>query len=187
VPVIIVVMPEQMTAPVDVPPRPGLAELVARIQRCAGRQADPRTVAQQVADVLVEMKPGVDLLTAAERVGSPDGYTRHTLHAEATFSVSAVVWRPGQLTEIHDHLVWCSFMVLQGAETETLYDIAGDRLVEVGELRRPAGSVSGVAPPDDVHRVCNTGDTVAITLHVYGADLSNGTSVRRIYEQRDDR
>ena len=36
--------------------------------------------------------------------------------------------------------------------------------------------------PDDIHRVCNTGDGVAITLHVYGADLSNGTSVRRTYQ-----
>jgi predicted metal-dependent enzyme (double-stranded beta helix superfamily) len=180
-------MTEQMTAPVDSPPRPGLAELVARVQPRARQRADPRTIAQQVADVLVEMKPSVDLLTAAERAGSPDGYTRHTLYTEATFSVSAVVWRPGQVTEIHDHLVWCSFVVLQGAESETLYDIDGDRLVEIGERQRPAGSVSGVAPPDDIHRVCNTGETVAITLHVYGADLSNGTSVRRTYEQRDDR
>ncbi|KAB2350861.1 cysteine dioxygenase family protein [Actinomadura rudentiformis] len=176
-----------MTTSLDARPRPGLSELVARIQPCARRQADPRTIAQQVADVLVEMKPSVDLLTTSERAGSPDGYTRHTLHTEAAFSVSAVVWRPGQVTEIHDHLVWCSFMVLQGAETETLYDIDGDRLVEIGERQRPAGSVSGVAPPDDIHRVRNTGDTVAITLHVYGADLSKGTSVRRTYERRHAR
>jgi 3-mercaptopropionate dioxygenase len=178
-------MAQQMTAPVDSPPRPGLAELVARIQPRARQQADPRTIARQVADVLDEMKPSVDLLTPTERAGSPDGYTRHTLHTEAAFSVSAVVWRPGQVTEIHDHLVWCSFAVLQGAETETLYDIDGDHLVELGERQRPTGSVSGVAPPDDIHRVRNTGDTVAITLHVYGADLSNGTSVRRTYQQRD--
>ena len=50
---------------------------------------------------------GLHLLTPAEREGSADGYTRHTLHTEATFSISAVVWRPGQVTEIHDHLVWC--------------------------------------------------------------------------------
>ncbi len=31
-----------------------------------------------------------------------------------------------------------------------------------------------------------TGDTVAITLHVYGADLINGTSVRRTYQQRPE-
>jgi 3-mercaptopropionate dioxygenase len=183
----IVVMTAQTTAPVRSPARPGLAELIARIRPLARQQAHPRTIAQQVSDVLVEMTPSLDLLTDIERAGSADGYTRHTLHTEATFSVSAVVWRPGQVTEIHDHLVWCSFAVLQGAETETVYDIDGDRLVEIGERERPAGSVSGVAPPDDIHRVCNTGDTVAITLHVYGADLSEGTSVRRTYQQKNNK
>ncbi|ANN18260.1 cysteine dioxygenase [Amycolatopsis orientalis] len=161
--------------------RPGLAELIDRIRQCTRRGADPGTTARLVADVLGELRPSARLLTAAERAGSADGYTRHTLHAESAFSISAVVWRPGQLTEIHDHLVWCSFLVLQGAETENIFDIDGDRLVQLGQRQRPAGSVSGVAPPDDIHQVHNTGDTVAITLHVYGADLSRGTSVRRTY------
>jgi predicted metal-dependent enzyme (double-stranded beta helix superfamily) len=171
---------------VESPSRAGLAELVREIRMQTQTYADPHLIAERVADVLTRLEPGVDLLTETERAGSAEGYVRHTLHTEATFSVSAVVWRPGQITEIHDHLVWCSFMVLQGAETETLYDIDGDRLVEVGRRERPTGSVSGVAPPDDIHRVCNTGDTVAVTLHVYGADLSAGTSVRRTYEQRPE-
>ncbi|TCM44140.1 cysteine dioxygenase family protein [Kribbella sp. VKM Ac-2568] len=179
-------MTELMNAPTHTPRRTGLAELVQRIQPVARQRADAATIAQQVAEVLTELRPSPDLLTEEERAGSPESYTRHTLHAEATFSLTAVVWRPGQITEIHDHLVWCTFMVLQGAETETLYDIDGDHLVELGERQRPTGSVSGVAPPDDIHRVCNTGDTVAITLHVYGADLSNGTSVRRTYQQRSE-
>lgn len=161
--------------------RPGLAELIEQIRRCTGRAADPQVTARMVAGVLTELRPAPQLLTDDERAGSADGYTRHTLHAEATFSISAVVWRPGQVTEIHDHLVWCSFVVLQGCETENIFDIDGDRLVQIGRRQRTAGSVSGVAPPDDIHQVHNTGDSVAITLHVYGADLSKGTSVRRIY------
>ncbi len=128
----------------------------------------------------------MQLLTERERAGSADDYARHTLHAEAGFSISAVVWRPGQVTEIHDHLVWCSFIVLQGTETETIFDFDADRLVEIGRRTRPAGSVSGVAPPHDIHQVHNTGDSIAITLHVYGADLSRGTSVRRTYHLRHD-
>jgi predicted metal-dependent enzyme (double-stranded beta helix superfamily) len=171
-----------MTQLLELSRRPGLAELVHRIQPRARRAADPRTIAEQVAQVLVDVNPGPEILSEAEQAGAADGYSRHTLHTEAAFSVSAVVWRPGQITEIHDHLVWCSFMVLQGAETETLYGVRDDRLVEIGARLRPTGSVSGVAPPDDIHRVCNTGDTVAITLHVYGADLSAGSSVRRVYQ-----
>ena len=73
--------------------------------------------------------------------------------------------------------MWCSFIVLEGVETETLYGIDGEHLAGIGERQRPAVSVSGVAPHDDIHRVCNTGDTVAITLHVYGPDLIRGASV----------
>ena len=163
--------------------RPGLADLVEQIRRCTDRSTDPRTTARMVADVLVRARPTVALLTERERAGDPDNYTRYTLHAEAAFSVSAVVWRPGQLTEIHDHLVWCSFLVLQGSETETIFDVDDGRLVELGRRERPAGSVSGVAPPDDIHMVHNTGDVTAITLHVYGADLTHGTSVRRVYHR----
>ena len=46
----------------------------------------------------------------------------------------------------------------------------------------PAGAVSGFAPPGDIHRVRNTGDEVAISMHVYGADISRlGNSIRREY------
>lgn len=162
-------------------PRPGLADLVQRIRLCIQQASEPHTVATLVADALVEAKPTVALLTEEERAGSAEGYTRHTLHAESAFSISGVVWRSGQETEIHDHIVWCSFLILQGCESETLYGFEDDRLVEVGRRQRPTGSVSGVAPPDDIHKVTNTGDTVAITLHVYGTDLTHTTSVRRTY------
>ncbi|NUR57979.1 MAG: cysteine dioxygenase family protein [Catenulispora sp.] len=167
--------------------RRGLAELIEQIRRCTAAESDPAATARLVAGVLIALRPTAYLLTATEREGSADGYVRHTLHTEPTFSISAVVWRPGQITEIHDHLVWCSFLVLQGVETENIFGFDGvgvgddRRLVQVGRRRRPAGSVSGVAPPDDIHQVHNTGDETAITLHVYGADLSQGTSVRRIY------
>jgi predicted metal-dependent enzyme (double-stranded beta helix superfamily) len=165
-----------------VPSRPGLAELVEQIRLRTRQAGDARTAARLVAEVLQRSTPSAELLTAEERAGSAECYTRHNLHTEQDFSITAVVWRPGQGTEIHDHLVWCSFVVLEGAETETLYGVDGDRLVRLGTRQRPAGSVSGVAPPDDIHRVENTGDSVAITLHVYGADLSQGTSVRRTYD-----
>jgi 3-mercaptopropionate dioxygenase len=173
---------EMKSTTVVAPPRHGLADLVQQVRVCTRDASDPATIAKLVAGALAKANPSPSLLTEEERAGSPDGYTRHTLHTEAAFSISAVVWRPGQVTEIHDHLVWCSFMVIQGAETETLFDIEGGRLVEVGRRHRATGSVSGVAPPDDIHQVANTGDSVAITLHVYGADLSQRTSVRRTYD-----
>ena len=172
-------MPSTLTTPT----RPGLAPLADRIRESTLDITDPLEAAQRAADALEQLRPDATLLTEAERAGSPDGPISHQLHAEAAFSISAVVWRPGQITDIHDHIVWCSFLILQGAETETLYEFDGGRLVEAGRMQRPTGSSSAAAPPDDIHRVHNTGDEIAITLHVYGADLSAGTSVRRSYPE----
>ena len=97
--------------------------------------------------------------------------------------MKALVWRPGQLTPIHDHIAWCAFAVLQGTEFETLYRDEGDHLVEIGRNANEVGDVSGFAPPGDIHRVHNVGEGTAISLHVYGADLSrDGVSIRRVYE-----
>ena len=43
------------------------------------------------------------------------------------------------------------------------------------------GDVSVLVPPDeDVHRVANCGTTLAISVHIYGADISVlGSSINR--------
>jgi predicted metal-dependent enzyme (double-stranded beta helix superfamily) len=65
------------------------------------------------------------VLTAEQRHGSPDGYRSHTPHVEpdGSFSIIALVWRPGQVTRIHDHVTWwCVFGVIKGVEHEELFD-----------------------------------------------------------------
>ena len=59
-----------------------------------------RETAQLVAGQLRLHLPTPDVLTAAQRLGSPDGYRSHTLHVapDGSFSIVALVWRPGQLT-----------------------------------------------------------------------------------------
>ena len=43
--------------------------------------------------------------------------------------------------------------------------------------------MSGFAPPGDIHRVRNVGDDTAISIHIYGTDVSRiGSSVRRSYD-----
>ena len=77
------------------------------------------------------------------------------------------------------------FGVLAGIEYEELYALSADErsLREVGRSQNLTGEVSGFAPPGDIHRVRNCGDTVAISMHVYGADITRlGSSVRRTYD-----
>jgi len=141
-----------------------------------------------VAAVEAALKPhlgGEDLLTPDQRVGDPSGYRQHLLHVaeDGAFSVVALVWLPGQATPIHDHLSWCVVGVHQGAEYETRYRLAGDRLVTDGTAIARIGDVAGLLPPGDIHKVENAGTGLAISLHVYGADLRDtGSSIRRRYD-----
>jgi predicted metal-dependent enzyme (double-stranded beta helix superfamily) len=160
--------------------RPGLAAVVAGVRAAAARHAgDPHRTAHAVADVLRTESPGPGILTADESAAAGS----FLLHAEAGFSITAVVWHPGQVTAIHDHIAWCAFGVLQGVEHETIYRDHGDHLTEVGRTANHVGDVSGFAPPGDIHRVHNTSAANAISLHIYGADLRDTkSSVRRVYD-----
>ena len=158
-----------------------MTDLAEGVRTAIAEHADWPATAELVADQLRKYLPGPEVLTAEQRLGEPDGYTSHNLHIEpdGSFSIIAVVWLPGQLTRIHDHLTWCVVGVIQGTEHEELFD-AGLNLI--GRSDNQIGDVSGFAPPGDIHRVHNTSDTTAISIHIYGTDVTRtGSSVRRFY------
>jgi predicted metal-dependent enzyme (double-stranded beta helix superfamily) len=164
------------------PPAAKLTELVAGTRTAVAAQADWSDTAQLVAEQLRLHLPSPDVLTAEQRLGSADGYRSHTLHVEpdGSFSIIALVWRPGQVTRIHDHVTWCVFGVIQGVEHEELFDAD---LRPIGRSDNEVGDVSGFAPPGDIHRVHNTTDTTAISIHIYGTDVTRiGSSARRYYD-----
>ena len=155
----------------------------AEVRRGLGWQDTADCVA---AALRASLPDPAEILPASLRRGDPAGYQSHLLYAEpdGSFSISAMVWMPGQQTMIHDHVAWCVTGVLQGREYEEIFALAdGGRALRLTARNvNPAGAVSGFAPPGDIHRVRNTGDTVAISMHVYGADISRlGNSIRREY------
>jgi predicted metal-dependent enzyme (double-stranded beta helix superfamily) len=159
-----------------------LRPLVAGIRSALERHAGWAETAQLVAEQLRRHLPTPDVLTAAQRLGSPDDYIGHNLYVEpdGSFSIVALVWRPDQLTRIHDHVTWCVFGVIQGVEHEDLFDAD---LNLVGQSDNHVGDVSGFAPPGDIHRVHNTADETAISIHVYGTDVTRvDSSARRYYD-----
>jgi 3-mercaptopropionate dioxygenase len=161
--------------------------LLDGIRAATQQHADWQRTAELVAAALARHLPGPDILTEAERAGDPDDYQCHVLHVEpdGSFSVTALVWRPGQVTPIHDHVTWCVFGIAQGIEYEELFTLAagGSHLVEAGRNQNKVGAVSGFAPPGDIHRVRNQGAGTAVSIHVYGADITRlGSSVRRVYD-----
>jgi predicted metal-dependent enzyme (double-stranded beta helix superfamily) len=164
------------------PTASALTELVSGVRTAINTHADWARTADLVSDQLRRHLPGRDILTADQRLGDPKKPAGHLLHVEpdGTFSILGLVWRPGQTTRIHDHITWCVVGVLQGVEHEDLYD---DRLNPIGENQNHPGTVSGFAPPGDIHRIRNTGIETAISVHIYGTDITRvGTSARRYYD-----
>jgi predicted metal-dependent enzyme (double-stranded beta helix superfamily) len=65
-------------------------------------------------------------------------------------------------------------------EPEELFDAD---LNPIGRNENHVGDVGGFAPPGDIHRVRNTGEETAISIHVYGTDVTRvGSSARRYYD-----
>jgi 3-mercaptopropionate dioxygenase len=163
-----------------------LSGIVSAVRAAVRQGGDWARTARLVAGQLRLHLPAPDILTEAQRQGDPAGYRSYLLHTDpdGSFSILGVVWLPGQVTPVHDHVTWCAFGVLQGTEREERFSLAedGGRLVPAGSAENMTGQVSGFAPPGDIHRVRNTDAGVTISLYVYGADISRlGSSVRREY------
>lgn len=162
------------------------AELVEALDDAVRGNARFGSVVEAVASALTPYLHRSDLLTPEQRIGDRTDYRQRVLYVDGdgAFSLVALVWMPGQFTPIHDHLCWCVVGVHQGEESETRYRLVDERLlVESEHVTNPTGSVAGLVPPGDIHRVRNAGEDVAISLHVYGADLRRRqSSIRRCYD-----
>ncbi|MFE7131584.1 cysteine dioxygenase [Streptomyces sp. NPDC057638] len=173
---------------------PRLALLIDAIRADVRRGLAPEPTARLVARTLGPYLGDPGLLTAAQREGDPDRYRQHVLHAErdGSFSLVALVWLPGQHTSVHDHVSWCVTGVHEGVESERRYRLVPEgrsaRLVATGDVVNPQGTVAAFAPPGDIHQVRNDGPGLAVSFHVYGADVARlGSSIRRVYDLPADR
>jgi 3-mercaptopropionate dioxygenase len=161
-----------------------LAELVERLDAVARPAGGEPATAEAVAAALQPFLGRPGLLTPEQEAGDPDRFRTHLLHVpdDGAYSLVAAVWRPGQRTPIHDHIAWCVVGVHRGVEHEIRYRVVDGHLVEDGHTVGAHGSVTVLTPPGDIHAVVNDSNVVAVSLHVYGADLrERRTSVRRCY------
>jgi predicted metal-dependent enzyme (double-stranded beta helix superfamily) len=168
-------------------PAAELDELVTAVRAAVARNTGWRDTASHVAEALRVHLPPPEPLPADQLAGERGTYRSRRLHVEpdGSFSMVAIIWQPGALTRIHDHVTWCVFGILAGVEYEDLYRLSDDgtALIEVGSNPNLTGEVTGFAPPGDIHRVRNVSDSTAISLHIYGTDLNRiGSSARRFYD-----
>ncbi|OZI37635.1 cysteine dioxygenase [Bordetella genomosp. 10] len=174
-------------APASQTGRSALGGLVAAIGR-AIETAPPEQLPQAVCDALRDRLPAAGLLSAQQRQGHADRYTRHILyaHPQGLFTIVALVWRPGQITPIHGHYTWCSYFILEGdmQEEHFAWDPATRCATRRGIVHRPQGDAAAShAGMEEIHRLRNDGAGTAISIHVYGVDGPRvSTHVNRIAE-----
>ncbi len=166
-----------------------LCRLIDAVREVVRREPDSGRAGAAVAELLRPCLGRAEFLEEAQLEPDPTRYRQHVLHVEpdGSFSIVTLVWLPGQTTCIHDHVSWCVVGVHMGEEHETLYrmsdDAAGPHLRLAGECRNPAGTVAALVPPGDIHHVSNGGDALAVSLHIYGANIAElGSSIRRRYD-----
>jgi predicted metal-dependent enzyme (double-stranded beta helix superfamily) len=167
-----------------------LDNLICDIHSVVANEPDPDQVASRVALALRPYLGSSRLLAPEQCEPDPVRYRQHVLYVpeDGSFSLVALVWLPGQATSVHDHVSWCVVGVHQGLEQEVQFQLverdSASYLLPVGTCANPVGSVSALNPPGDIHSVVNPGPGLAISLHVYGADVrQTGSSIRRRYDQ----
>ncbi len=183
-----------------------LRTFIDEVEALIASEADPHRITDGVRRRLATLLQFPEFLAPEQREPDPGHYRTHLLAVAPSrkFSVVALVWLPGQITPIHDHICWCCVGVLQGLEHEQRYslhqatqdesrDESGNQwLVPLDVDVLTAGHTCELVPPEEnIHQVRNAGDDLAISIHVYGDDLDVwGSSINQCFDAlpvRDDR
>jgi predicted metal-dependent enzyme (double-stranded beta helix superfamily) len=102
---------------------------------------------------------------------------RYLLHRCPTFTVSSIVWAPGEVAEPHNHETWGAIGVVSNRIEERRYEeIENSRIRALDHHSVPHGAVSLLIPDDDIHSMHNLTEQETVEIHVYGQDL---TGLRR--------
>jgi len=168
-----------------------LTRFVHQMDNAVAASGDPHRNAIEAEAYLAELVRHPEFLEDRYRQPAEDRYRQHVVHVhpEGKYSIVSLVWKPGQVTPIHDHRCWCVVGVLQGQETETRYHLrecAGSRFLALWEKHTyQAGSVCSLVPPEEnIHQVANAGtDGITISMHIYGADIAAlGSSINHVFD-----
>lgn len=155
-------------------------ELIARFDQ-AVLNSCPRACTSAVKEALEEIvRSNEDFLPEEVMRPAPDRYARRLLHKdpEGRYTAMVMVWGHGQGTPIHDHAnMWCVECVYRGRIKVVSYRMEGDEeelvdfVPETTVLAGP-GEAGALIPPFDHHTIENAEETPAVTLHIYGGEMT---------------
>ncbi len=109
-------------------------------------------------------------------------YGRRLLHRhpDGRYAVVVMTWACGQGTPIHDHAGnWCVECVYQGRILVQSYNMVQDpndravvTLHKAKEVHAGRGAAGALIPPLDHHVIENSDHDTAVTVHVYGGEMT---------------
>jgi predicted metal-dependent enzyme (double-stranded beta helix superfamily) len=153
-----------------------LHKLSALPTELALQQAAPLLVhlVQDPAFIRAEIFPLLENVSGTEE----DWYMARSYNGKnRCFTLQVFVWPPGTETKIHDHSSWGVYCCVVGSILEERYERLDDgsrpdhaRLRKIWQLvwSREDGASSVLPHDGGIHRVGNPGDSLAISVHMYG-------------------
>ena len=160
---------------------PAMQRLIADIEREHISKRQPLDAAHRVAGLLKRYLLEADLLLPEQCIANPRRYVVHETYDDpgGDFLIRVLTWFPRTATPIHDHSSWCVSGIYRGYEREMQYGLAHleaeggqqEVLIPVSSNIRGPGDVEALLPPGDIHMVMNTGTEIALSIHIYGADI----------------
>ena len=156
----------------------GFVQDMTRLVERSG--ADEPRMLDEGEKLLRELVAHDDWLPDEFAAPSKDSYRQYLLYCDPLerFSVASFVWMPGHRTPIHDHTVWGLVGVMRGQECCEEFDLS---VRKKNTHHSSAGEVDRVSPTvGDIHVVSNAGKEVAVSIHVYGANI--GAVRRHVYD-----
>ncbi len=124
-------------------------------------------------------------LQAQHYQSSDAAYSRNLIYnaPDASLSLYALVWLPGQWTPVHDHGSWGVVGIIEGVLEERSYvQLSPNRganedveLARGGIVLLPRGAVTSFVPnPDHIHITgVPAARPRAVSLHLYGRTMSD--------------
>jgi len=159
-----------------------LLALIGELDRAVEDCNCQRTTCDSVKESLERyIGPDSPFLDASFLQSHSDHYARRLLHRDpdGRYSVIIMVWGTDQGTAIHDHGgLWCVECVYRGRIRVHSYDIEDGPTAETHNFRKDSTVIAGcgeagaLIPPFDYHIIENPFDEPAVTVHVYGGEMS---------------
>ena len=141
-----------------------------------------RAVKQALTDTIAQ---GADFLAPSFLRPAPDRYARRLLHRDPAgrYTIVVMVWDVGQGTPLHDHSgMWCVECVYQGRIRVTSFDLEGGpaaeriRFTPESVVMAGRGEAGHLIPPFEYHKIENVDSAPAVTIHVYGGEMTSCTA-----------